>query len=93
MAITPQRFIYDQLLLFIVPRTRRQMLFLLVSSWAGALTGIYTGWWNPASGVQPLIMWRVTVLTHHLPALAILVFEWWTTHARSAEAAVDDGLA
>ncbi len=93
MAITPQRFIYDQLLLFVVPRTGRQMLFLLVASWAGALAGIHMGWWHPASGEQPLIMWRVTILTHHLPALAILVSEWWRADARRVRAPGGDGPA
>jgi hypothetical protein len=36
MTITPQhRFFYDQLLLWLIPQTRRQMLVLTVSSWIG----------------------------------------------------------
>lgn len=79
MALIPQRFYYDQLLLFFIPTSWRQMVFLLVISWTGAAWSLHTGAWNPASGYQIDAVWRVVVWTLYLPALAILAHEWWTT--------------
>lgn len=82
MVCIPQRFYYDPLLLFVIPTTWRQMLFLLTCSWGGALWCLQSGWWSPASGIQVPRVWIVVVLSLHLPALLLLAGEWWAEWRR-----------
>ncbi len=82
MALIPQRFWYDQLLLFMVPATWRQMFVLVVTSWMGLWWCLARGW-DPASGWQELWVWRVVVLSLYLPAMAIAGWQWFSS--RSAQ--------
>ncbi|MFL5575704.1 MAG: hypothetical protein ACJ79S_07050, partial [Gemmatimonadaceae bacterium] len=71
MACVPQvLYFYDQFLLWLAPRTWRQMLALSVSSWLGVI-----GWWivRPATGsgvpaAAPFVMGFV-----YLPALVLVM--------------------
>ena len=73
MACVPQVFyFYDQLLLWLVPRTTRAMLALTASSWVA-----WAGWWTvrPKGGsglpaAEPFLMLFV-----YAPALLIVVFQ------------------
>ena len=85
MALVPQRFWYDQLLLFVVPSTWRQMMALLVTTWIGASWCLYAGVWNPRSGTQVPEVWTAVVLTCHLPALALVAWQWWSQMRRSRD--------
>jgi len=85
MALVPQRFWYDQLLLFVVPSTWRQMMVLLVTSWTGASWCLHTGLWNPRSGTQVPEVWTTVVLTCHLPALALVAWQRWCERRRSRD--------
>lgn len=72
MSLIAQRYFYDQLLLFLIPRNATQMLVLLGASWAGALTAYDRRWWVPASGVQETSVWHVAVITIFLPCLVMV---------------------
>jgi hypothetical protein len=76
MAIVPQRFWYDQLLLMLVPSTWRQMTFAVGASWVGAAWCLAAGW-DPASGHQLDRFWTAVVVTTHLPALALVAWQHW----------------
>lgn len=87
MAVVPQRFWYDQLLLFFVPATWRQMLVLLVTSWIGASWCLHTGIWNPRSGTQVPAVWTAVVVSCHLPALGLAAWQWWAARRRRVNGA------
>ena len=74
MSVIRQRYFYDQLPLFLVPRTWRQMVVLLVLSWAGALIAFAVGW-EPRSGSQTLSTFRMAVISLYLPSLAMLFWQ------------------
>ncbi len=80
MSLVPQRFWYDQLLLFIIPSTWRQMSALLVTSWLGVSWCLANGW-DPASGHQPTAIWTVVVVSTYLPALGIVSWQAWRRRA------------
>lgn len=62
-ALVPQRFIYDQLLLFLVPQSRREVLVLVILSWVAFLGWFAMGGWG--------LPWAVVLL--YLPCL-LMVF-------------------
>lgn len=76
MCLVPQRYWYDQFLLFLIPRTWRQMTLLVVTSWLG-ISWCIAGGWDPASAYQLSEVWTVVVLSTHLPALGIVGWQSW----------------
>lgn len=74
LALTPQRYFYDQLSLFLIPQTLRQMLALVSASWAVAILAVATGWWNVSSGQQDARVWIATVVGVYLVALGIALW-------------------
>lgn len=81
MAIVPQLiFFYDQLPLWLIPRTWRQSLVLTIMSWAA-----YLIWAGPhlADGsvrqVEPAGLWVITCI--YLPALALVLWQQRQTAA------------
>jgi hypothetical protein len=77
MSVVPQRFFYDQLLLFVAPESASQMALLLATSWAAVGVSFAAGWWNPQSGEQQPLAWMAVVLGFHIPAAAIVVWNEW----------------
>jgi hypothetical protein len=71
MSLTVQRLFYDQLLLFVLPRTAPQMLALLACSWVVAALAYLRGWIVFGSGAQDPHAWMATIVGIYLPALAI----------------------
>lgn len=63
MALMPQRLLYDQLPLWLVPQTSRQLLLLTLAGWAGVVIGLALGWGEAA------------LLFSYLPALSCLLWE------------------
>ncbi len=86
MALIPQRFWYDQLLLFMVPATWRQMMVLVLTSWMGLWWCLAHGW-DPASGWQDLWVWRVVVMSLYLPGLAIAGWQWYSSRSARRQVA------
>ncbi|HEX3108274.1 MAG TPA: hypothetical protein VHU41_04200 [Thermoanaerobaculia bacterium] len=74
MSIVPQRFFYDQLLLFVAPTSVWQMALMLATSWTAVVVSLAAGWWIPQSGDQNPLAWIAVVLGFHLPAAAIVVW-------------------
>jgi hypothetical protein len=77
MSLTVQRLFYDQLLLFVLPRTVLQMLALLACSWSVAALSYLRGWFVFGSGGQDPRAWLATVVGLYLPALAISLLGAW----------------
>ena len=73
MSIVAQRYLYDQLPLYLVPKTWRQMLLLLLTSWAGVIAG-YSLKWMDDTGAQNKHAWSLLIVTLFLPALGVLFF-------------------
>ncbi len=77
MTVLPQLlFWYDQLLLFLIPRSARQMVALLVINWLGyaawRLTASYLNAWGNMYGVVGLAAPFVMV-TMYLPSLGLVL--------------------
>lgn len=70
MSVVVQRYFYDQLPLYLVARTWRQLLLLVGSSWMVVL--LYRP--HPMEGMQYLEVWRGLIVLHYLPALGIVLF-------------------
>lgn len=81
MSLVPQRFFYDQLLLFVAPMSPWQMAVLLATSWTAVGVSRAAGWWIPRSGDQHPLAWITVVLGFYLPAAAIVVWNEWRRRA------------
>ena len=72
MALAPQLpLFYDQLLVQVAARTRREVLVLVVASWVGGLTWAFQGSPNAGSARAPTL---VILLTIYLPALGLIAW-------------------
>lgn len=87
-SIVSQRYFYDQLLLFVIPRNAMQMVMLLAASWAGAAVCYGAGWWVPKSGVQEATVWHATIVTIFLPCLAMV----WVDRVKGGAAETGSGM-
>jgi len=67
MACMPQRWFFDTLVLWLIPKTRREILFTASLSWAA---GIWRWYHIPHSFVE---VGRWTVLCIYLPMLAVVL--------------------
>lgn len=85
MSIPPQRYFYDQLPLFLIPKTLRQMLVLLATSWSVIAVALWRGWYAVGSGVQPRAGMAAVVTGLFLPALVMVLLE----HRRSTRLSSD----
>jgi hypothetical protein len=74
MSVVIQRYFYDQLPLFLQPATLRQMLILLVSSWAAVGVSAAQGWWRIGHGRQDSRTWTAVVIGTYLPALVMTIW-------------------
>lgn len=74
MAFVPQRIWYDQLLLFLLPRSWQGLLGLVAGSWLAVAVTPDAGW-LATTGEQAPHAWRAVVLFVYLPALALLLWE------------------
>jgi len=92
MSIVQQRYYYDQLLIFLVPRSMSQMLFLVSASWGG----FFAAWrLHPEvlrAGTQHGDVWSLLMWTLYIPALGLVWFNHWTDRraARDPEGGVGD---
>ena len=74
MALIPQRIWYDQLLLFLIPRSWRSVLLLVAFSW---ITALATPNWRSliSLGEQDPRAWVTVIWLLYLPALGVLFWE------------------
>ncbi len=74
MALVPQRLWYDQLLLFLIPRSFGEQGLLVAFSWLCALLD-FQGVWQTCNGhVQPSV-WPMTINFLYFPALAMVLWK------------------
>jgi hypothetical protein len=66
-AIMPQRWFFDTLILWLIPKSRREILFTAALSWG---TGIWRWYHIPHSFTE---VGRVTVIFIYLPMLAVIL--------------------
>jgi hypothetical protein len=69
MALMPQRVAYDQLALFLLARSRKELIFQIACSWL-TLTAIlfFDGWTKLPGGWQSWI-----IMTLYVPALVVVL--------------------
>jgi hypothetical protein len=84
-ACVPQRWFYDPFYLWLIPRTRRQIVYTASLSW---IPGIWRWFYSPQSFTQ---VGRWTVLWMYLPMLVVLLLREPpdTTPEREAQARTD----
>lgn len=70
MSVVVQRYFYDQLPLYLVARTWRQLLLLVAASWGVVLLHRP----DTMPGVQEVEVWRTIVVLTFLPALGVVLF-------------------
>ena len=85
MSLVRQRYYYDQFLLFLIPRTARQMTVLLGTSWIGWFAAKILHPDDLAAGVQYEDVWVLVIMTLYLPALGIVWFNYWNDRLQSAD--------
>jgi hypothetical protein len=71
-ACMPQRWFYDQFLLWLIPKTRREIIYTVGPSWAA---GIWRWYHGPPSLMQ---VGRWTVVCMYLPMLVVLLLRGTT---------------
>jgi hypothetical protein len=67
MAVAPQRWFYDMLILWLIPKSRREMLATVSLSWGA---GIWR-WYYVPSNVTQVARWAIIFL--YLPMLAVVL--------------------
>jgi hypothetical protein len=80
MAAMPQRWFYDQLILYVIPKSWREMSATVFLSWA---VGIWRWYHVPNSFTQ---VGRWSVLFFYLPMLAVVLMRDSRTQARPESA-------
>ncbi len=73
-ALMPQRWFFDCFILWLIPKSRREILPTILISWGA---GIWRWYHFPVSFTQ---VGRVAVIFLYLPMLAIILFRSRTTH-------------
>lgn len=77
-AIMPQRWFFDTLILWLIPKSRREILYTAALSWG---LGVWRWYHIPHSFVE---VGRFTVLFIYLPMLAVILFrQFWREENRS----------
>lgn len=79
MAVVPQRWLYDPLVLWLIPKSRRELVYTVGLSW---LAGIWRWYNHPHTFSQ---IGRVIVLSMYLPMLIVVLFRSGSTEPCPAE--------
>jgi hypothetical protein len=69
MALAPQRLWYDQLMLFLIPETARQLCFLLIGSWLSVFLSMANGWFMQPSEPRS---WIFVICFLYFPTLCLI---------------------
>ena len=83
MSLPMQRYFYDQLPLFLIPQSWRQMVVLLATSWCAVGVAWWRGWYAIGSGVQTRAGFAAVVVGTFLRALAMVLLEHYRAIRRS----------
>ncbi len=75
MSLPLQRYFYDQLPLFLIPKSWRQMILLVATSWSVVGVALWRGWYAPGSGVQTRAGFTAVVIGVYLPALGMVLLD------------------
>lgn len=73
-SLVVQRYFYDQLPLYLIPKTWRQMVFLLLTSWTMVGGMLFYRWADLRSGDQSKGVWTLVIIAVFLPALGVLLY-------------------
>jgi hypothetical protein len=79
MAVVPQRWLYDPLILWLIPKSRRELVYSVGLSW---LAGIWRWYSHPHTFTQ---IGRVIVLSMYLPMLVVVLLRSGSTEPGPAE--------
>lgn len=71
-AIMPQRWFFDAFILWLIPKSRREIVWTVFFSWGAGLWR----WFNIPKSYQQVGRWAVLCL--YLPMLVVLLMRWWT---------------
>jgi hypothetical protein len=67
-SIMPQRWFFDSLTLWLIPKSRREIVFTAALSWG---TGVWRWYHQPANFTE---VGRLAVIFLYLPMLAVILF-------------------
>src|SRR5215471_16179856 len=71
MAVMPQRWFYDMLILWLIPKSRREILFTVLFSWAPGILR----WYHMPHSYTEVGRWSVVFI--YLPMLGVIMFRSW----------------
>jgi hypothetical protein len=71
-ALLPQRWFYDTLTLWLIPKTRKEILWTAFFGWGAGLWR----WYHVPNNVAEVGRWTVVFL--YLPMLGVLLARPWT---------------
>ena len=71
MAIMPQRWFYDLLVLWLIPKTRRELLITVFFSWGA---GIWR-WDHGPHSYTEVARWAIACI--YFPMLGVVLARWW----------------
>jgi hypothetical protein len=71
MALMPQRWFYDAFVLWLIPKTRREILCASAVSWIAG----YWRWYHRPHGIEEVGLWAV--LWFYLPTLLVILARGW----------------
>jgi hypothetical protein len=89
MAIMPQRWFYDLLVLWLIPKSRRELLITVFFSWGA---GIWR-WYHVPHSYTEVARWAIGCI--YLPMLGVILVRWWRDRnlARAPHEAVNQSPA
>jgi hypothetical protein len=76
-AAMPQRWFYDTLILWLIPKTRKQILFTVLVSW---VAGIWRWYHIPHTFTE---VGRISVICMYLPMLVLILSRSWKTRSNA----------
>lgn len=80
-SLVPQRWFYDAFILWVIPKTRRELVWTIACSW---VLGVWR-WYHPPTSIAQVGLW--TVLWLYLPMLVVVL----SRSARTAAPMPADG--
>ena len=79
-ALMPQRWFFDTLILWLIPKTRREIIWTAGISW---VAGIWRWYHFPHSFTE---VGRWTVSCIYLPMLGVILLRWWRSRTEASAA-------
>jgi hypothetical protein len=79
-SIFPQRWFYDAFTLWLIPKSRRELVYTVGISW---VLGVLR-WYHGPRSIQEVGRWTVSLI--FVPMLAVVLLRWWRSRRQAGTA-------